>query len=389
LGPGALKYYDALPEAYAFDQGLQDRLDDMAQRIQKCQRPVLICGTDIVPESTPLIAADLALLIRAMEKRAGLFYILPGPNAFGAGLLSPTEEPAPLIAAMERGDIRALLLLECDPFQLFPDHQRLAKALDKLDLLLVVDYLPSQSVEQARIVLPATTLFEGKASSFVNQEGRLQVAYPVHAGGVPIAQISKDKHPPRTFLHDVPGGDPRAPSDILSALFSAHSGQSERMSGDDLWTWLSGEAPNFKGIFSADRPEEGLRLIPDDRSEEDFRATGTVPLKGEGIPDDHLELLLVDRIFGTEELSGYSRVINQVEKPPQVNMHRDDAGRLGLSDGMKVSINLEGASLELKINVSENMAPGVMILPRLRQLDWPGMANWRMFVPMKAIKGVE
>ena len=112
-------------------------------------------------------------------------------------------------------------------------------------------------------------------------------------------------------------------------------------------------------------------------------------MKREDIPSDHLELLLVDNNFGTEELSGYSRIIPQGEMVPRLQMHREDALSLDLADGVRVSLALDGTSLEAALRVLENMAPGVMILPRLRQLDLAGMENWRMVVPKKAIKGVQ
>ena len=364
-------------------------MTDIGQKLEASQRPVLICGTDIVRETTPGIAADLALFLMAMTERTGLFYILPGPNAFGAALLSPAGEPVPIIEAIEGGDIKALMLMECDPFTLFPDRARLEKALDRLDLLLVMDYVPSQAVNRAHIVLPTTTVFEGTESRFVNQEGRLQVASPVYAGGVPIAQISDKRHPPRIFLRDVPGGESRPPSDILRDLFATMTGRSEGAPVNDLWIRPAEENPFFNKILSATEAEEGVRFIPDERPEEGFRATGSVPVKGEDIPAGHLELLLVDNILGTEELSRYSRIIPQGEKYPRLQMHREDARSLSLADGVRVSLNLDGTSLEAALQVLENMAPGVMILPRLRQLDWPGMENWRMLVPMKAIKGVE
>ncbi|MFH1488509.1 MAG: molybdopterin-dependent oxidoreductase, partial [Pseudomonadota bacterium] len=386
LGAAALEFYDALPAAYTPDPGLDDRLTGIGQIMQKCQRPVLICGTDIVRETTPGLAADLAHLIRAMVKRAGVFYLLPGPNAFGAALLSPAQEPAPLVKAIERGDIKALVLVESDPFCLYPDQKRLAKALDKLDLLLVMDYLPSQSVERAHIVLPLTTLFEGTPSGFANQEGRLQVASPVHAGGFPIAQISDDKHPPRIFLQDIPGGEPKMTSAVFKDLSIAVSGQGEGMSGDDLRAWMVRENPALEGLLHPSGPTESRRLISPERTEEDFAMPGTFPQEGEGSLHDQLELLLVERTYGTEELSGYSRITQQVETPPQAHMHREDAGRLGLSVGGKVSLELDGMSLVLELHISESMATGVVVLPRHRQLVRQGMKSWRMTVPCTSIR---
>ena len=53
----------------------------------------MVCGTDIVRETTPDLAADLALLLKSGGREAGLFYLLPGANAFGAALVSAPDQP--------------------------------------------------------------------------------------------------------------------------------------------------------------------------------------------------------------------------------------------------------------------------------------------------------
>ena len=51
-------------------------------------------------------------------------------------------------------------------------------------------------------------------------------------------------------------------------------------------------------------------------------------------------------------------------------MHPADAAKLGLSPGDRVALRLPGGTLEVDLQVAENMAPGVLVLPRHRQLDW-------------------
>ena len=88
----------------------------------------------------------------------GYFTCCPAPTAFGAALLSPAETgPTPLVEALEAGAIKALLVVESDPFWDYPDRERLARALEKLELLVVLDYLPSPTVARADIVLPTLT----------------------------------------------------------------------------------------------------------------------------------------------------------------------------------------------------------------------------------------
>ena len=376
-GAGAVGPWPPLPKITA-----------LGQQLAVARRPVLVCGTDVVRESTPALAADLARLLREAGLDAGLFYLLPGANAFAAALLSATGEGrAPWIEDLESGAIKALVVVENDPFWDYPDRERLVKALEKLELLVVLDYLPSPLVARADIVFPTLTLFERSPSSFVNQEGRLQLAPPVHLGGAPMAQISPGQHPPRTFLSHVPGGEPRTPGEILAELAAALS-PSVKLPQDDLWDWLRAENPVFTRIDTLFAPPPGTRLLPEITPDRGFSsAAALVPREA---PSDRLELLLTDLTFGTEELACYSRPIQQVEEPPRLLMHPEDAAKLGFGPGERVALHLPGGELQVTVQVAANMAPGVLALPRHRQLNWRLAPDYRVWLsPNDVIKVVE
>jgi NADH-quinone oxidoreductase subunit G len=365
-------FFESLLADYTPDPALEDRMNQTAERLGKSRRPVLICGTDIVPESTPSLTATLARLLRRSFEWTGLFYLLPGPNGFGAGLLSDAQEGESIVGAMESGKIKALVLVEQDLFHHYPDRPRLEKALEGIDFLLALDYLPSPSVAKAHMVLPTTTVFES-ASTYVNQEGRVHTVLPVHRGGTPIAQISGGKHPPRTFLDYVPGGDPKAAHVALDELYAALAGEEKGKLVGDLRAWLAQESPVFETIRSASQTLSGVRLSLQTRETSDF----SIPIRGERSPgQEGLELLLTDRIFGTEELSRYSVFTQQAETAPAAFLHPEDAQRLGLSEGDRFSLTLEGGELVAGLRMAPTMAKGIVIIPRHRQLDWQRISQW-------------
>ena len=363
------------------------KISALGRLLAQSRRPVIVCGTDIVRESTPGLAADLALRLREAGLDAGLFYLRPGANAFGAALLSAGGEvQAPLIEELESGAIKALMVVESDPFWDYPDRGRLVRALDKLELLVVLDYLPSPTVQRADIVFPTLTLFERTHSSFVNQEGRWQLAPPVHLGGVPLAQISPEGHPPRTFLSHIPGGEPWTPAEILQGLAAALSAP-VTLPGDDLWNWLSRENPVFANITPLYEPPPGARLLPPTNPARTFPPAAAPPAVER--PPDHLELLLVDLTFGTEELASYSKHIQPAEETPRLRMHPADAAKLGLNASDRVALRLPGGELEIEMQVAVNMAPGVLVLPRHRQLNWRLAPDYRVMVAYRDIVRVE
>jgi NADH-quinone oxidoreductase subunit G len=382
LSPPARRFFEALPAGFDPDPALTAALAGVAGLLARSRRPVLICGPDLVGEATPNLAADCALLLRQAGREAGLFYLLPGPNAFGAALLAAYPRPAAtpaapsateIIEGIEQGAIKALVLVEADPFASFPDEARLTRALEHLELLLVLDYLPSPALNRAHVALPTLTLFERTPAAFVNQEGRVQQAPPVHFGGVPIALISPEAHPPRTYLNYVPGGDPRAPAAIFTELARELSEAPAASEGEDLWVWLAKGNPLFARLAALPEHPAGLRLLPEEQSRDDF-AGG--PVRAEAAPRGEFELLLVDWTFGTEELAGYSPLSQQVEPDPCLTMHSQDVARLGLAPGEQVTLNLPGGPLEIQVQGAANMAPGVLVLPRHRRLAWRRLPHW-------------
>jgi len=381
LGRAAARFHESLPKVYTQDPDLRGGIGEVAQKLASSKRPVIVCGTGIVRESTPVLASDLARLFHQVTGGTGLFYLLPGPNAFGAGLLSPEQDQPPVIEMIETGKVKALVLVEQDPFWSYPDQERLEQALSRLECLMVLDYLPSPAARRAHVVLPTTTLFEGTASMFVNQEGRGQKAMPVHRGGTPLSQISKGNHPPRTFLNAVPGGEPRPCNEALAELYAALSGEEAGALLKDLWAWLAGEHPVFK---ASPHSPDGDRLVPREVSKDDFSLSG---LQDFGLRDSGfggaggLELVLTDWTFGTEELSSYSRFTREGETAPKLFMHPHDAGRLGLAEGDKAALDLDGGELVLQVGVAANMAPGTIVVPRHCRVTWQKLRQWPAILP--------
>jgi NADH-quinone oxidoreductase subunit G len=390
LGQAAVNFYDhEAPAEQPFDGLFKDQLVALGQSLRKSKNPVIVCGTEIVPETTPGLAADSALLLHAAKNRAGLFYLMPGPNAFGAALLSSEHGSLlDVVDAIEGGTVRALLLVESDPFRTFPDQERLKQAVEKLELLLVMDYLPSEAVRLAKILLPTRALFEME-TCFINQEGRVQFAPSAHHGGIPISQISAGGHPPRLFRREIPGGEPEPAWVILAKLANAMSLPGRErisLSRGELWNWITQEYLAFSNVPFANEPSDTFRIDLGQGREKPFSSDGRIPLEKEHPGDSELELLVTDWTFGTEELSNYSESIQQVEKEPYLLMHPKDASRTGLKDKERITLHLDRGSLEVELRVADNVAPGVIILPKHRRLRWQQVERWPLKIGVDRIR---
>ena len=367
------------PEARAFLDRLQvpdqaarpwaTALDDQVDRLSRSTRVAIICGTGPAGGNLADLAADSALLLREIGQQAGLFFTLPGANAFGAGLLSgPSVQGQDLLESIEEGRIKALLLAETDLFHECPDLARLEKAMEKLELLAIMDYLPSGSVRKADVFWPTTTLFEKTRSTFINQEGRLQVAEPICPGGLPISGLNNGDHPPREFRADIPGDEARPAGEILSRLCEKMGSQGFPVDFPEAGDWLAQRNLLPQGLDWGLAGREGVRILPQQVSDQDFNSFREAAAKSNPAPPDQYRLVWVDRFLGTEELSGYSAVIQAAEPEPFLYVSRQDANSLGLVPGDSVSLQLESGPVVLKVEIREPMASGFLAAPRQRRL---------------------
>jgi NADH-quinone oxidoreductase subunit G len=274
---------------------------------------------------------------------------------------------------MEQGAIRALVVVEEDPLRSFRERLRVKEAMDRLEFLVVLGYLPSSTEASTDVFLPTKTMFE-TMGTFVNQEGRAQQAFRVHNGGLPIALTGGGGHPPRSFSADIPGGEPVAAWEILErlnrALRSAATEIPAEQSAKDLWKWLAEKDAVFTPLIASAVDGEGIRLVPGKNPESGYSREGLTRRKEEQGAEETMELLLVERIYGTEALSTYSEPLRQMERTPWLWIHTKDAERLGFKNKDTIRLLLGGEEVRIELCTIENMAPGVIILPRHRQLEW-------------------
>ena len=384
LGQNATEFYDAIADVAGDSDSLNEQISALGEKLRRCQRPLIACGTEIVPETAPQLAADLASLLKAAKGQAGLFYLMPGANAFGAGLFSGGHNSfEKTVADIESGAAKVLILVENNPFWQFPDRQRLEQALEQLELLVVMDYMNSVAVQKAHIFLPTTTLYE-TSGVFINQEGRAQAARQVYTGGIPIAHTGGGDHPPRVYGVGIPGSEPRTAWQTLAELAGVESHSDQKKLRTKVWNWLVETIPGF-----ADLPPIGK--LPDDGIRIKLGAEPSARFSMEGIrKSEHLgevfEPITVEWTFGTEELSAYSECLTDLEGSPGIFMCRTDAQKLNLAAGDMVSIELDRGTLEANLRVADNMAAGTLVIPRHKNLDWQKMDTGRTWVRRDQIR---
>ena len=356
--------------------------EDMAylkEQLGNSLRPVVICSTSVAPRGMPDSAAEAALKLAAIGKEAGLFFVLPGPNSFGAAWLGrdTASSFAETLGAIEAGSVKALVMVEADLFRDFPDRPRLERALQKLQLLVVLDYLPTETVWRSHAFAPTTTVFECD-ESFANQEGRIQKAFAVHAPGLPIRQETGGSHPVREFRAEIPGGDPSPAWRLLGDLHEAMNPEGGPLM--QPWETLQTEFPGLPPSLEDDAHADGWRVSLDSSelaTAMERRETGETTSDPPVPAADQFLLLLVDGTFGTEELSGYSPFLRKTEPAPVLWMHEADAAEMGFAQGDSLEIATEDGPVTATLSVSRKMARSVLVLPRHMQIDWHKLRGGR------------
>ena len=384
LGERAAEFYGAAPGENLVDEPRREQISTVIKALRDSRQPVIVCGTEIVPPQVPGLAADLTLLLQASEKNAGLFYLLPGANAFGAGLASdPQRSFLQIVEGIENGEIKALILAESDPFSQFADRKRLNGAIDKLELLVVMDYLHSRAVDKAHMCLPTTTLYES-GGLFINQEGRLQVSRQAYKGGLPIVESGGGSHPPRNYGAGLPGADIRPAWQLLADM----ADNNRATTADRLW--LADIIPEIADLPAwNDISDDGVRLQSAANADLRFKGQNPFVIDEKGAGGDNLELVLVDLTFGTEELSANSACLQELENEPCATLHAHDANALKLADGDRIAIEADNGKLELALRVVDNMAAGILLIPRLHRLNWQIIGPGKVMIAKEGIKKLE
>jgi anaerobic selenocysteine-containing dehydrogenase len=286
--------------------------------------------------------------------------------------------------------IRAMIVVAGNPLLSIAGEDRLRKAFEQLELLVVIDIYPSATSEFAHVVLPATDMYERDDLNIVN----------IGTSALPFAQY--------TPAVVAPGGERRPEWWIAHRLLQEMGRPSlfdglapgeepdpwakwrhmlERGSGLSLDDLQADHAPRelpppLPGSFYADQVHTTDGLIDCcpptfaealERCHELF-ASG---LAGAGRRSEG-ELLLIHKRDAWMHNSWFANVGRMKRGGRTVNplgMRADDAVRLGLANGANVSVSSAHGEIESVIEIDDDLMEGVVSMvhgwghgasPRLR-----------------------
>ncbi|MBT2477059.1 molybdopterin-dependent oxidoreductase [Streptomyces sp. ISL-94] len=301
-----------------------------------------------------------------------------------------------------RGDgrIRALIAIASNPVLSAPDGDRLDRALAGLDFMVSVDPYLNETSRHAHVVLPPpppaqSAHFDFAFNGFAvrNQARYSPAAVPLEAGRMDECEIHARLVLAVSGLHGAPpeAVDERVIADTLaravtephSPLFGGDPQEQARM--------LSGRTGPER------RLDMMLRLGPYELTLEDLRqsphgidlgplrprlpgALRTRSGRIELLPDPiaaelpRLRAALADRpaglvLVGRRHLRSNNSWLHNVpaltggSNRCTLQIHPQDAGRLGLTDGGRARITADGGALEVPVEVTDTVRTGVVSLP--------------------------
>ncbi|MDI6739039.1 MAG: FAD-dependent oxidoreductase [Candidatus Edwardsbacteria bacterium] len=167
-----------------------------------------IFNGDAVDHETARALSNILLILGRTEQFIAL---RAKANANGVDRFL-TADTAALVKEMDKGAIKAALLLNEDPIGSLPGGDKLAKVFSKLEKLIVCDLFLTGTAKLAGVVLPASAFAENEGT-FVNSEGRIQrlkalltpaagrttVEILKELGGTPSAQMPQAKKGRQAF----------------------------------------------------------------------------------------------------------------------------------------------------------------------------------------------
>ena len=236
-----------------------------------------------------------------------------------------------MIAAAQRGELKALIAVRDNPMLLHPDSEATRRALEALELLIVIDEVETETASLATHVLPDVSAFakDGHMTNADRQVLRLR----------PAAEPQRNARTAEDWL--------RAIADRLDVPLP-----------DDAWTALAESDARYDGLpayLTASRqPVNGA-------STQRLLAVEPMASDGAGLT------LLAGRDLYTDRLSAArgAEDADLLHRADKIQLNPADAASLGIEDGAEVSVSGNGATLRIPAELSRDVPAGAAWLPIL------------------------
>jgi len=293
------------------------------------------------------------------------------------GAVPPMDKPGltvvEMLHAAERGDVKALYILGENPMLSDPDINHGRRCLESTEFLVVQDIFMTETAQLADVVLPGSSFAE-KEGTFTNSERRVQL---VRQALNPIGDSRPDWEVIAELAQRTLAAG--ATSGRAAAIQSALHGSWEYMSPAEIADEVALLTPSYGGIRHQRLEHGGLQWpCPDERHPGTAilhvgkfarglgRFTPVDFLPPAELPDEEYPLLLTTgRVlyhYYTGTLTRRARGLAAIYPEGLLEIHPEDAARLGVGAGEMVEVASRRGQVTVKTNVTEKIQPGVVFM---------------------------
>jgi formate dehydrogenase alpha subunit len=250
------------------------------------------------------------------------------------------------------GDLKAMYIFGEDVAQTDPNTAHVVKALESLDFLVCQDIFETETTRYAEVILPASSFLE-KSGTFTNAERRVQlVAAAIDPPGEARTDFEIVKAVSRALGHELGWSDPADAMDEIAVLTPDWAGISHERLGRHGLQWPVApdgtDAPIlYEHTFTRESGRAHFAALP-------YKAPGDAA-------DDEFPLILVTgRRLQHYNAGTMTRRTANVElmDADVLEIHPDDAARLWISDGDRISVRSRMGRIELPAQVTDRIERG-------------------------------
>ena len=261
-----------------------------------------------------------------------------------------------MMAGLEDGSVQGLFVLGENPVMSDPDADHVAKALQKTRFLAVQDIFLTETAQMAHVVLPGVSFAE-KDGTFSNTERRVM---RVRKAVEPVGDSRQDweiiQEISRRMGYPMDYASPEEIMQEIARLTPSYGGISyQRLEGDGLqWPCPDTEHPGTK-ILHQERFARGLGL---------FHAIEHKP-PAEIVDEEYPFWLTTGRIYTHYHTGSMTRNSPSLEREaPEgwMEIHPDDAHKLGIRTGDRVQIASRRGHVEAAAFVTKDISPGTVFM---------------------------
>src|SRR6185369_15303828 len=232
------------------------------------------------------------------------------------------------------GAIKTLFIAGEHPAVSYPDHTKIATALDKVEFLVISDLFLTETAAMADVVLPACSFAE-KEGTFTSVDRRVQHIKPA------IRKIGLSRSDFEIFgalITRLGGKAPASPAEVFAAIVSS--------------------TPGYSGMSYAGLGDEGafapVAVKPA------FVVPKVAPFE---IESGKMALVTGSALYHNGTLSLYGEGPMYVCPEGYVELSRSDASRLKVAENDLLTVSSARGSVKLKAKVSLRMPEGVLFAP--------------------------